>query len=476
MLQASPVIITCVMIYLVFVIAVGLYLTKKKVKNSDDFAVANRSLPTVVLIGTLLATWCGAGGITGSANLIWRNGPLFGILVFMGAPIGMMLLYFVSGHVREATTYTIPELFEIRYGTAARIIATICIVLGYIGILSSQFKAAGNLINLTTGIDVNIAIILSGLVMLVLAVTGGMISVAYTDAISAFLFIGGFLVAIPLLTGQIDGGFLGMMRNLPEGKNSFMGSLTVMQALGYIFPVFFLVLGDQNMIQRMGAAKDTKTAKQSGLGLVVAEVVVCILIITLTTTGIYLLPNIDRPDTVIFQLAIGFLPPLMGGLTMAACMAFIITTGDSYVLTIASNITYDIWNRFLKRDATDKEKLAFLRMSAVGVAVLAYMMGRFFPDILSLQMYAYSMYGASVTPALVCALFSKNVTKIGGVSGILAGGIGTLIWEIVLKSPYGIKSAIITVPLSFATIYMVSAFTRKSGFVPLEVVYRKKRP
>ena len=474
MLQASPFIITCVVTYLAAVLAIGFYLTKKRVKSSDDFAVANRSLPTVVLIGTLLATWCGAGGITGSANLIWRNGPLFGILIFMGAPIGMMLLYLVSGRVREATTYTIPELFEIRYGTAARVIATTCIVLGYVGILSSQFKAAGSLINLTTGMNVEVAIVISGLIMLLLAVTGGMVSVAYTDAVSAFLFVGGFIIALPALSGQVEGGFFGVFQNLPAGRNSFMGSLTVMQALGYIFPIFFLILGDQNMIQRMGAARDTKTARQSALGLVAAEILVCALIIMITTTGIYLLPNIDRPDTVIFQLAIGFLPPLIGGLVMAACMAFIITTGDSYVLTISSNITYDIWNRFLKRDATDREKLAFLRISAVGVAALAYMMGRFFPDILSVQMYAYSMYGASVTPALICALFSKNVTKAGGVCGILVGGIGTLIWEIVLKSPYGIKSAILTVPLSFAVIYIVSAFTQKSGSVPLEVVYRKK--
>ncbi|MEG1604114.1 MAG: hypothetical protein RR340_10950, partial [Cloacibacillus sp.] len=145
MLNASPIIISCVVLYLVVVIFVGFYLTKKKVKNSDDFAVANRSLPAVVLIGTLLATWCGAGGITGSANLIWKNGPLFGVLIFMGAPIGMILLYMVAGRVRQATTYTIPELFEIRYGTPARIIATLCIVLGYVGILSSQFKAAGSL-------------------------------------------------------------------------------------------------------------------------------------------------------------------------------------------------------------------------------------------------------------------------------------------------------------------------------------------
>lgn len=473
MLTASPIIIICVGIYLLSILTVGFYLTKKKVKSSDDFAVAGRSLPTVVIIGTLLATWCGAGGITGSANLIWRNGPLFGILIFMGAPIGMFLLYLVSGRVRQATTYTIPELFEIRYGTAARIIATVCIVLGYVGILASQFKAAGYLINLTTGIEFQTAVVICGLFMLALAVIGGMVSVAYTDAISAFMFVGGFLIAIPFFTSKIDGGFIGMFTNLPVGKNSFVGNLNFVQAIGYIFPVFFLVLGDQNMIQRMGASKDVKSAKQSGKGLVIAEIVVCTLIIIVVTTGIYLLPDIEKPDTVIFQLAINFLPPIIGGLLMAACMAFIVTTGDSYVLTIASNITYDIWNRFIKKEATDKQKLAFLRISAVGVALLAYVLGRYFPDILSVQMYAYSMYGASITPALICALFSKKVTKIGGVCGIVAGGVGTILWEIILHSPFGVKSAIITVPFSFLVIFVVSELTKNSDLVPLERVYEK---
>lgn len=474
MLKTNPIIISCVFIYLISIIIIGIYLTKKKVKTSDDFSVAGRSLPTVVLIGTLLATWCGAGGITGSANLIWQNGPLFGILVFMGAPIGMLLLYFVSGRIRQATTYTIPELFEIRYGTSARIIATICIVLGYVGILASQFKAAGYLLNITANIELQTAIIGCAVLMVVLAVTGGMISVAYTDAISAFMFVFGFLIAIPLLSGKIDGGFTGMFTNLPEGKNSFSGNLNTIQAIGYIFPTFFLILGDQNMIQRLGAAKDVKTARRSGLGLVIAEIVVCALIIIMVTTGIYLIPEIENPDTIIFQLAVNFLPPITGGLLMAACMAFIVTTGDSYVLTIASNITYDIWNRFIKKDATDKQKLTFLRLSAVGVAVLAYILGRFFPDILSVQMYAYSMYGASITPALICALFSKNVTKIGGLCGIIAGGVGTIIWEIILHSPFGIKSAIITVPLSFIVIFAVSFFTQKYESVPIERIYKNE--
>ena len=78
----------CVLVYLLFMVGVSIYMSMKKVKSSDDFAVAGRKLPMIILIGTLLATWCGGGGITGTAGLIYNNGPLFGILVMSGAPLG----------------------------------------------------------------------------------------------------------------------------------------------------------------------------------------------------------------------------------------------------------------------------------------------------------------------------------------------------------------------------------------------------
>ena len=84
------------------------------------------------------------------------------------------------------------------------------------------------------------------------------------------------------------------------------------------------------------------------------------------------------------------------------------------------------------------------------------------------------MYGASITPALVCALFYKKATKLGGLCGIIAGGVGTIIWEIVLHSPYGIKSAIITVPLAFLVIFIVSNLTQNRELVPLETLYQNK--
>ena len=77
-MSTNPIIISCIIAYIVAMAVIGLYLTHKKVKNSDDFAVADRSLPTVVLIGTLLATWCGAGGPVWHSGLYgrsYRNDP-----------------------------------------------------------------------------------------------------------------------------------------------------------------------------------------------------------------------------------------------------------------------------------------------------------------------------------------------------------------------------------------------------------------
>jgi SSS family solute:Na+ symporter len=448
--------------YLLVLIVVGLVITKRSVKNSDDFVVAGRRLPLVVLIGTLLATWCGGGGITGSANFIYTYGPFAGIIHFLGPPIGIIILYWVSGRVRQTTTYTIPELFETKYGSGARILSSICIILAYAGIVSSQFMAAGRIIAMSAGINQTLATVLSAVGIIIITVSGGMVTVAYTDAVGAFIMVVGFLIAVPLLMGQIDlpGGIIA---NLPDTKNSFTAGLSGVQLLGYMLPSLFLILGDQNLMQRFGAARDSREARKSNIGMFIAEIAVIVTTILIVTAGIFLIPSTAAPDTIIFQLALGYLPFVFGAILMAACVTFVITTGDSFLLSAATNLTYDIWAQFIKKDATDKEKLRFIRGVIVVLGVVSFVMGMYFPNILSIQMYSYTMYGAAITPALLCALFYKGVTKVGGLAGIVTGAVITILWDAILKSPMGIRSALISVPLSFIVIFAVSLLTPKAG-------------
>jgi len=448
-----------IVVYLVFLIGAGLFLSRKSVKNSDDFVVAGRRLPFIVLVGTMLASWCGGGGITGSAGFIYSYGPFAGAIHFLGPPIGIIILYFVAAKVRQVFKYTIPELFEDVYGPVARVLASICIILAYAGIVSSQFMAAGRIISLTTGVDQTVATVLAAIGILILTVSGGMVSVAYTDAVGAFVMIGGFLIAVPLLLGQADLS-AGLAASLPEGKNTFTAGLSVIQLLGYMLPSLFLILGDQNLMQRFAAAKNSKEAKKSNIGLLIAELMVIVTTILICTAGIFLIPETGTPDTIIFQLALNFLPFVFGAILMAACISFVITTADSFLLSASTNVTYDIWGRFIKKDATDKERMRFIRITIVAVAAIAFVMGMYFPNILSIQMYSYTMYGAAITPALLCALFYKKVTPAGGIAGILSGGILTIAWDVVLMSPMAIKSAIISVPVSFIVIFLVSAVTQ----------------
>lgn len=126
--------------YLSVLVGLSIYLGKKEVKTSDDFLTANRSLSLPILIGTLLATWVGGGTVTGSANFIYTRGPIAGIMHILGPPVGILILYFLSSKIRSIEGYTVPEILEIRYGSTARTISAICIIIAYVGIASNQFN------------------------------------------------------------------------------------------------------------------------------------------------------------------------------------------------------------------------------------------------------------------------------------------------------------------------------------------------
>ncbi|MDD3840020.1 MAG: sodium:solute symporter family protein [Clostridia bacterium] len=459
-----------VIAYLLILTVMGIFISKKEIKNSDDFVVAGRNLPLIVLVGTLLATWVGGGTVTGAANFIYTYGPLTGILYFIGAPVGIIILYFMAGRVRKLTKYTIPEILEMRYGSLARTLAAIAIVLAYVGIVSYQFKGGGYVINLTTGLDLNVATLISAVFIIFFAVSGGMVTVAYSDFISALLIVGGMGLGIPFLLSKA-GGWSSLFSQIPAEKMTWTGGMSTIQLLGYIFPLIFLILGDQNMYQRFASAKDEETASKSNIGFFIGEIVVIFLSVVFVSAAIVFYPSLEHADTAMLQVAMGSVPFAVGGIILAAAVAFMITTGDSYLLSAATNVTYDLWLKFFKPDASEQEKLKFTRITIVVLGALAYILGNFFPTILQMQMYSYTMYGAAITPAVLAAILWKRATKYGGLFSIIIGGLTTLIWEIPLARPWGLNSILIAAPLSILTLIIVSLLTPKPDPEVIEEIF-----
>lgn len=458
-----------VILYLLALVAGGYFLGKKEIKTSDDFVVAGRKLPLIVLVGTLLATWVGGGTVTGSANFIYTRGPFAGILYFIGAPVGIIILYFLAKKVRTMAKYTIPEIIEMRYGSFARTISALCIILAYVGIVSYQFRGGGYVLNLTTGMDLQLATIISAIVIIFLAVSGGMVTIAYSDFLSALLIVVGMGLGIPFILAKA-GGWNNLFAQIPADKMTWTGGLTTVQLLGYLFPLIFLILGDQNMYQRFSSAKDAETASKSNIGFFIGEIIVIFLSVVFASAAIVFFPGI-KPDTAILQVAMGGVPFIIGGIILAAAVAFMVTTGDSFLLSASTNITYDLWIRFYKPEATEEEKLKFTRYTIVILGVIAYIMGAYFPSILAMQMYSYTMYGAAITPALLGAILWKRATKYGGLWSIIVGGSVTLIWEIVLKRPMGWNSILVSAPLAIITLIVVSLLTPKQDSEILDKVF-----
>lgn len=421
----------CVALYFVLISLYGVYLTKK-VKDQEDYALAGRSLPIYVLVGTLIATWMGAGTVMGGANSLgYSFGFGVAIAFSLASPIGQLVLTYISKKIRRQNAQTVPEVIERVYGPEARFISTMIILLAYLGVVAYQFLGVGSLLQSILGISVEVGTIIAFVVIIATSLFGGLYSVAYTDFVSCVMILIGLFVGVPLAVVHA-GGFESVVARLPEGHMGF-GNLSFVQVLGFFLPTFVYLMGDQNMYQRFFAAKDEDTAMKGGLWWSLLTLLIGVVISIAAITARALYPDIEASQAFIHLSQHG-MPKLIGGISIAAIAAFIVTTANSFLLSIGINTSEDIYARYFNRNADNRQMLRVSRACVLGLGILGYILIKFFPNLLALQMYAYTMYGAAISPALVAAVVCpERVTKKGGIGSVLVGSVVTIAMEILKK-------------------------------------------
>jgi len=158
--------------YIGIVSALGVYYGKY-VKSEEDYTVAGRRLPAIVLAGTLMATWMGSGTVVGGTNsLAYNYGPWVAIIFGIASPIGIIVLYFLAGKIRELSKRTVPDILELKYGPAARLLGSLIIMLAYVGIVSYQFKGIGFVLNAILGISTETGTTIAAIVVILIALFG----------------------------------------------------------------------------------------------------------------------------------------------------------------------------------------------------------------------------------------------------------------------------------------------------------------
>ena len=451
-----------VLLYLFVLVGVGAY-RGRRVRSGDDFLVAGRALPARVLVFTLLATWIGSGSLFGGAGLGYRAG-FAALWQSAGAWAGIALVYFLAPRVRRIAQYTVPDILELRYGPAARVLGTVTTVLAYSTIAAYQFRGGGRLLAAISGVDPDTGALITMLFCVVFTALAGMLSIAYLDVGNGLLMTFGVTLAAAFLIGDAGGPGPALEALRPD-QVSLFGALGPQASLALFLPTMFLLLGDANMYQKFFSARDERAARLAVGGWIAGTIVVETLI---DSTGVFastLVPGLTeaQSEEIVIRVATDVLPGYLGIVLVCGAAAIVVSTANSFLLTPATNLVRDVYQRFVDPSVSGARLVLCTRVAVVALGVSGYAAGRFSPTILAMALWAYTMYGAGITPALLGALLWPRATPAGGVASILAGMGTTLAWEIAGyvrgAYPLGLETAYPALALSIGTLIVVSLAT-----------------
>jgi SSS family solute:Na+ symporter len=476
----NPVYTISIVVYLSALVAFGAVLAGK-VKTGADFMVAGRGLSLPILVGTLIATWIGSGSIIGSAGLSYRVG-LSALWGPSGGWLGILVVFFIAPRARRFGAFTVPDLLEARYNPAARLLGTLVTVIAYTVITSYQFRAGGTVLHLVAGIDPHLGMALTAVFVIAYTALAGMLSVAYTDFVNGIILTAGILVTLPVVLHEA-GGWSGVERSLdPAFFTPFHGETAGVGPANLFLPTLLLLLGESNMYSRFFSAQSEGVAHRAVFFWMAGVGIVELSIVLIGTCGHALYPDLaarypelgNASEALIPYVIVHALHPAFGALLLAAVAAVIVSTADSFLLTPATNLQHDVYERFLRagirkrllrrlpEEPTEGERVWLLRGIVVLLGIWAFLQVTWFRSVLQAALYAYTMYGAGVTPAILGAFFWKRATPLAGAFSVGMGMAATLLWEFVVQPALGgsvlgtVDPVIPAVLLSVGTLIAVS--------------------
>jgi SSS family solute:Na+ symporter len=446
-----------------------------QLKSHDDFMVADRKLSAPVLVFTLLCSWIGAGSLFAGAEFAYRQG-LAALWLPAGGWAGLVVIYSIAGRARAFAQYTVSDLLEVRYSPVARVLGTLCIIISFTAIVSYQFRGGGRILNLAFGVSETYGTVILAVFVIVFTALAGMSSVAYADLVIGIVVTVGCLLALPAMLARV-GGWSAVHAALPASHFSVKGTMSWGEVFGYFFPTFTLMIGNQSTYQKFFSARSEKDARRSVFGWVCGTMVLeTVIVLLAVVAGVMFSPVIESgklPSWGLIPYAARHgMVAWAGAIFLGAVFAKVVSTGNNYLFSPATSVVHDLFQRFLMKRSSDR-KLLLLSRAVVVVLGLVALAQAFQPSILATAVYAYDVYGAGITPAVIAAFFWKRATTAGGLSSIVAGTGVAVVWKVLGFTTPMIYPAIVA---SLAALFIVSLLTAPPKPEQWQPFFRKENP
>ncbi len=423
-MSPQPIVLFGVGAYLLLMIVIGA-LAGKRVDSTKDFIIAGGKLSMSFATFALLAAWYGAATVMGAAGAAYKRGFLGVIADPFGSSMTLILagLFYVR-LLRRAGYQTSVDFYEARYGRAAGILASLTMVVVYVGWCGSQVVALGFILNFLTGVDKLQATVIGAVVVLIYTSMGGMVSAAWNDFLHMVVLLGGLTICGAVFAFTTD--FFPALHELPASHfRLWPREAGFKEWVWYIEAWCALGLGNmpgQDLLQRSFSAKDERVAQNSAYLAGMLYFTFSMIPVLIGMAGAVMLPGLAEPEVVVLELMKRSLSPGLLALLVGALVSGITSAASSAVLAGSSLLGKNLL-RALKPGASDAAVLRANRIAVPVVGVIALLVALRFQTIYQLMVGSFSVMLALLFASFHAGLYWSRANRLGAISSIVAGAL-----------------------------------------------------
>lgn len=376
-------------LYLVAVLLAGLHFAKREMKGKEYFK-GDGTIPWWVTSVSIFATLLSpisflslAGNAYAGSWLLWF--AQLGMLLAIPLTIRFFLPAYSQLKIDTAYHY-----LELRFGSKGlRVLGAVMFIIYQVGRMSIIMYLPCMVLSNLMHVNVNLLIVIMGIIAIIYSYTGGLKSVLWTDFIQGAVLLLGVTFACIYLLAHLDGGIGAIFQQLVQHHKFLAPDEPVFDINLLRNSVFLLIVGagfntmgsyvsSQDIVQRFTTTTDTRKLNK----MMRTNGVLSIFIATvfyLIGTGLYVfyqvqgneLPPAAQQDQ-IFASWIAFeLPVGITGLLLAAIYAAAQSTLSTGLNAVASSWTLDIQARLSKKELSFESQTKIGRWVSLIVGIFS---------------------------------------------------------------------------------------------------------
>lgn len=422
-----------IILYLAGTIAIGIW-AAHRVKNTNDFMLAGRSLPLGLSSAALFATWFGSETVFGASSEFLSGGLYAVIEDPFGAALCLVLFgLFFSRKLYRMNLLTLGDFFRVRYGRQTELVAGVFLAPPYVGYIAAQLVAMGLIINVVTGLALWQGVVISAVVVTIYTYAGGMWAISVTDFIQSIIIIAG-LVAVAFVLSEQAGGTSEVLSAVPESTFTFLPRFTLKDIVAYVAAWSVLGLGSipsQDIFQRAMSSRSEFTAVLScylGAGAYLLFAMLP-LFISLCINHLYPSGFAGDTQTVLPSVVLQHTALPVQILFFGSLLSAIMSTTSSAILAPAAIFSENLIKPFFGDKLRDRQLLMVTKVGVLLFSAAASVLACMRSNIYELVGESSILSLVSLFVPLTLGLYWRRATSTGALFSMVSGMITWIVFE-----------------------------------------------